>query len=380
MKINCEFGKGLCTIYLNKYTCTVTSASICRPNSRVKSYSGVHQAGKGDDDVEAIKFENQVVEHFPRNLHKIFPQLESLFISNCGLKAISRRDLIGLENLSGLGIFGNQLTSLPSDLFADMPKLKNISFVGNKLGSVSSKMFTPIIGNGLTYVDFRTNPSINSVFGASSIYGVESVEKLMEVIDAQCTSPAEAKKYSSHAVDKLSKGFRELWETGRLTDLTIVVGGEKFLVHKSVLAIQSSIFKEIFETSSANEMIIEESTAEAIAELIRFMYTGELPGELNAIELYALAVKYELPELKSICEQMVIERLDESNALEVFDLGNRHGSQQLKALAFNEIKSMFPEATLNNDLVNHPDKLKELVEAKCKYYSILLNSRQRAGD
>lgn len=384
MKISCEFGKGLCTIYLNKYTCTVTSASICKPNSRVKSYNGKHASGKNDHDVKAIKFENQVVEHFPRNLHKIFPQLESLFISNCGLKAISRRDLIGLENISGLGIFSNQLTSLPSDLFVDMPKLRNISFIGNKLGSVSSKIFAPIIGNGLTYVDFRKNPSINSVYGVSSIYGVESLEKLMEVMDDQCTPPVEAKNYSSHAIEKLSKGFQELWMTGRLSDLILIVGDEKFRVHKNVLAIQSSVFRAIFENDmmacQTNEMRIDEYSSETVTEFLRYMYTGEIPGEKNCLELFSLATKYDVSELRRSSEQMLMENLDESNALELFDLGHRHGSQQLKALAFNEITSMFPEATLDCDLINHPESLKELMEAKLKYYSILSNSRQKLSD
>lgn len=376
MKINCDFTKGLCTIYLGKYTCTVSSAAITKNNTRIKAFDGVHCPGRSNSDVAAIKFENTIVEHFPRGLNKFFPNLESLFIRNCGLKTISRKDLIGLENLTGLSIFSNQLTSLPNDLFVNMPKLKNISFVGNNLEAISSKLFIPILDNELTYVDFRHNVNISSVYGASGIHSVNTMEQLMEVIDSQCVKPSEDRKYSKNFAEIFTAGLKQLWKSQRLSDFTINVGAEKFAVHKSVLVVQSSVFANIFTSKVHNEMTLTDFGAIAVKEFLLFIYTGEIPDDANSIELFSLAANYDVRELRAICEEMVLRNLDESNAMEVFDVGHNYNSQALKARAFEEIQSMFPDILREHDLVNNRERVKELIAAKLQFDNVLYNNKK----
>lgn len=374
MKLNCEFRKGICAIYLNKYTCVVTSSAIVRPNTRVNGFIGAHLPGRCNSDVEAIKFEDTTVEHFPRGLHKVFPSLTSLFIRNCGLKSISRRDLSGLENLTGLGIFSNQLTSLPSNLLTNMRRLKNISFVGNKLENVSSQLLVPVRDNDLTYVDFRKNERINSVFGfTTSCYNVDSLEQLMKIIDTNCKQPAEDEQHLKAFVDKFSHGFKELWTTGQLSDFTIVAGSREFRVHKNVLSIQSAVFAAIFENDEdeSNVLRLDEFSANVVEQFLSFLYTGDIPDGSNALELFAISCKFEVDELKDISEEMILDNLGEANAYEVFTIGHLFSSDNLKSAAFDEIKSLFPGTKLPEYLVNRPENVKELIDAKLNYDSVL---------
>src|SRR5690349_14285385 len=142
MEINCRFQ----TISWNSkqlYACNVKEASITEKDQVIKEFKGVHKAGKSDKDVRIVWFNKANVNHFPRGLEKHFPNLTHLFIFVCGIKEISRNDLKGLEGLVYLRIENCQLTSLPDDLFTEMPNLRVVLFYGNKIEFASSEFLKP---------------------------------------------------------------------------------------------------------------------------------------------------------------------------------------------------------------------------------------------
>lgn len=100
-----------------------------------------------------------------------------------------------------------------------------------------------------------------------------------------------------------------------------------------------------------------------VEEFLRYLYTGKIPDETNAMELFALSSKYDVPALKSYWEKIVIQNLDESNALEIFSFGHLHDSENMKTLAFKMIKKLIPGVKLPDELIEHPEDLKEIVEA-----------------
>jgi hypothetical protein len=79
-------------------------------------------------------------------------------------------------------------------------------------------------------------------------------------------------------------------------------------------------------------------------------------NEGNAIEVFAIASKYDVKLLKERTEKIIVTKLNESNAVEVFCLGHLHNSNVMKRAAFGEIEKMFPETDLYYDL-------KRLIEA-----------------
>lgn len=88
------------------------------------------------------------LESFPLGLNKVFPNLTVLGVYYHDIDSISLEDLKGLENLRTIEISGCQLKSLPSNLFENMEKLKNIYFSRNKLESISSDLLKPVLANG----------------------------------------------------------------------------------------------------------------------------------------------------------------------------------------------------------------------------------------
>lgn len=95
MDIDCQFGFN----QYEMYSCFVTSAVITNPFHVIKLFKGVHLDGKSNEDIILISFDKTNVEYFPRDLHKHFPNLKRVYISECGLKEILRWDLKGLCGL-----------------------------------------------------------------------------------------------------------------------------------------------------------------------------------------------------------------------------------------------------------------------------------------
>jgi BTB/POZ domain len=167
-----------------------------------------------------------------------------------------------------------------------------------------------------------------------------------------------------------AKGFRDLWSTKKYSDFTIIGGADdkskEFAVHKCVLGTQSDVFSAVFKNemkeAQTGKMSIDDFSAVTVEGMLEFLYTGEV-NENIAMDLYAIASKYNVTALKEIAEEMVLRNVNESNALEVFDLGHAYGSEEMKKKGFSVVEKMFPTTKLNNDLIKEPAAVKGIVEA-----------------
>lgn len=90
---------------------------------RKKNYLFGYLQRKTNVDVSWFWIKDQPLDDFPKKYHEKFPNLKYLFIKGCGLKKISKTDLVGLENFELLELGGNELK-----IFADMKRLKVIGF------------------------------------------------------------------------------------------------------------------------------------------------------------------------------------------------------------------------------------------------------------
>lgn len=366
MKIDCEFKVVQWKNDLGKfYTCIVKSASITKPNTKIKGFNGRHIMFKSNNDVEAVMFLNTKVNYFPRNLSAIFPNLSVLKIAGCEMKSIARRDLTGLGNITSFDLSWNELESLPDDLFTDTPNLTMISFLCNDLTCLSSKLLNPIINNDLDLIDFRHNLMICGRYCTDCC--TETIELLYHKIDAKCDKPIGNKQ---NFAAEITSGLKKLWNSDRFSDFVIVANRDelkKFSVHKNILSIQSSVFSKIFYhdmiEERTNEMWISEFSSETVEEFLRYFYTGEVKSEVNVMEMFAIAAKYDVSTLMFITKETVLDNLDETNAYEIFTLGHLYSSEEMKLSAFNEMKSMFTDKELTDDLIDKPEQLK-IIAAK----------------
>lgn len=137
-------------------------------------------------------------------------------------------------------------------------------------------------------------------------------------------------------------------------------------MHKSFLWQESSILAEKFQLKKnglyASKLQITGLSAEAVEAFLDYLYERKQPDRQNAMEIWKLAVKYEVASLKDICEKIIKSDFIESIAFEIFKLAC--GASKLEALkvsAFRKLKDSLGNE-LHDDLINNPERLQKIVD------------------
>ncbi len=83
--------------------------------------------------------------------------------------------------------------------------------------------------------------------------------------------------------------------------------------------------------SRVNQCIIDDIESDVFEELLEFIYTGKLTNrKSNVFQLLAAAEKYEVLDLKYICEDMIFNEITIENAIQT--LINAHKYSATKVL------------------------------------------------
>lgn len=153
--------------------------------------------------------------------------------------------------------------------------------------------------------------------------------------------------------------FEQLLENGHYSDLKLVAGGERFLVHKNILAARSRVFAAMIErgTKERNDNTVEipDVEPEVMRELLRFVYAGKVNNiQTLACELLVAADKYELLGLKVVCEEVLIGCLSFRSIGEILKLIDKCETDKLIASAFEFLtensKNLIKSANFNTVL------------------------------
>jgi hypothetical protein len=146
------------------------------------------------------------------------------------------------------------------------------------------------------------------------------------------------------AKNKILLSFVSLHDDKEFADFTFVVKGNKFKVHKAILAARSEVFRKMFSTDMKearnNECKIDNIEPEIFETLLRFIYTAETSENMKdiAIKLFETAHYYCIEELKSICEQEIQANVKQENALDTYKFVCVYGGEKLKLDAWQIIK------------------------------------------
>lgn len=350
----------LCDYYQNTkidglYTCRV-GAAIVTDRSRAKTFIGKHQEHRANYDVRALAFHRAMLYYLPTGLQESFPLLTKLSVNDCKLKEISAEDLVGLDNLEYLLMTFGCLSYLPDDLLINMTKLKGISFYGNKLGVLTSKLLDPIAESQLEFVDFRKNDTVNVVYNQAWKSSLKSLQDLKYVIDLLC-SPSMPKGTFNN--------FKNLWDEHDFRDFSFIIGEKEIRVHKNVVAVQSSVFAEILENDekvrNLNKLEVEDCREEIFVEFLRLLYTAEIRSKEDSFEIFSLAWMFDVTELKGAYMDIITSDLNELNVFCCLAMGNYYKCDAMVEAAFAKVKSLYPEETIHENLKHEPEKLHDFI-------------------
>jgi hypothetical protein len=158
--------------------------------------------------------------------------------------------------------------------------------------------------------------------------------------------------------------FKKLWELKIFADFPIAIDKREIRVLRSVLAAQSPVFATLMmndeQVKASNKLEIKDCTAEVVEKFLRSLYTGDVEDEENALDMFTLACTFDVEELKNAYEKIVIDNLDEQNALQAFKVGNLYKSDEIIDAAFGVINKMLP-IELKDGLKQKPAEVDEVI-------------------
>lgn len=126
----------------------------------------------------------------------------------------------------------------------------------------------------------------------------------------------------------LTPKLHEYFVANKLCDVTVQVGDQKILAHKVVLATSSTIWRDLFfENEFLSKILIEDFDYETIKDLIEYIYTGNMKKVTD--QLLIAADKYEVSELKKLCEEHLIETIDLDSVINLLVLADCYKATSL---------------------------------------------------
>lgn len=353
-----------------KYTCDVKEPKIIEPTA-IKEFHGKHIAAFNHGRVAGVIFSG-VVENIPSGIKAKFAAITSLSFVGCGLIKISKEDLKDLGSLQTLELDNNKLTTLDEDLLINTPNLQRLTIVKNQLENLPSNLLEPV-KKTLAFADFRYNP------GSDFYYDKNEKEVSMPMNVLMLSNQIiEKDKENAHISQKLlvqTKMLEGIFNSGQFSDFKIKVHGKERNIHKCILAAQSSLFAELFRKETEGEVIIEVTDFgdEIFDNFMRFFYSRNIKNDEHLMELFVLSSEFNVTDLKSACVDAILNTLDESKALKVFNLGTKYSSELLKRAGFDALKKKFhPE--IGEYLYGAPDIVNGVIKSKLEFIEKSSNS------
>lgn len=315
------------------------------------------------DIIDRIWFEHSNIDYFPGGLSG-FHNLTHVMINGCGLKHITKEDLKGLKHLKDLHLPGNEIESLPSDLFEYTGDLEVIDLDSNKIVTINSNILDPL--KRLKVFNLRCNPNID--------YNYVSTDKKTCLCEfkkmiAKCKIHNEKDLTLQEDCSILWNAIKAVLDDDDLKDFTIKVGGEVFKTHKIILAARSPVFAEMIKNNSdAKELDLIDIKPCSFKIILDFLYTNKMPeGDIDWIAIFSASGRLGLNNLKKFAQENLILELNSENAFRILLAASKFNSVDLKNAAFEELQKMFPDKDLNPTWADRPEKIQKLIEAKKKF-------------
>jgi speckle-type POZ protein len=214
------------------------------------------------------------------------------------------------------------------------------------------------------------------VNGKLTIYcDIESFVLKNPVLSGKSSTVANLDEKPFGNSDQLVAQLTGLFEDLKFSDIAFNVRGRQFKAHKNILAARSKFFTAMFDHPTkenlTNQIEVEDVEPDVFNEILRFIYTGKVSEstmENMAFEIFAVADKYLLDQLKMECETRIIHRMSVENCLELLlNTHEHHPAFHLRQYAVEFFRNFSSEVMATRDW----EKAKKDDPEKC--FSVLQN-------
>ena len=171
------------------------------------------------------------------------------------------------------------------------------------------------------------------------------------------------------------KCVKDSYINGQFTDCVIVCQGREFNCHKMILAGRSPVFNAMFThdmgESRSGRLDIKDLDVDTVGKMLTYIYSDKIDntdGKCKEEMLLAAAEKYDLPGLKSLCENALSKAMTIDNVLDMLLLADLNKAKSVKDVAINFIienaQEIVSQEGWSKKLEKFPTILSDLFKAK----------------
>jgi len=174
---------------------------------------------------------------------------------------------------------------------------------------------------------------------------------------------------------QLSTDLESAFQNKDFADVKVACGDRVFECHQFMLSARSPVFRAMFQSrmteAQTKRVDIQDLHPDVVNDMLLYIYTGNTPN-LNKVagDLLAAADKYQLEQLKNICEERLCNSLEIGNSVGHLVLGDMYQAQQLKRMALQFVVRNMSSVVRSRDwrerLIDHPALMAEVMEAMAR--------------
>lgn len=126
---------------------------------------------------------------------------------------------------------------------------------------------------------------------------------------------------------------------GRGTDFILKVDDREFAAHRMILEMRSEYFAKMLQQdmkeARTGVMNVKDIHPDAIEAMLSYLYTGNVQGINydNVFLIYGAAHKYDMKELKGLCNAFLEENLCDEHICDVINLTSFYNDKELFQIA-----------------------------------------------
>ena len=133
---------------------------------------------------------------------------------------------------------------------------------------------------------------------------------------------------------RLVEDYASLLKKETISDVHFIVKNLKIPAHKTILVARSPVFAAVFQNemqeNSSNEVVVTDMEPDAFKEMLQFIYTSHCQIGAWTEDLFYAADKYDIEDLKEICQDELRMKLCVDNAIRFLILSDLHRATKLK--------------------------------------------------
>lgn len=96
---------------------------------------------------------NKQIKFLPRNIYKMFPNLEAFYVQSCGLTIVREFYFENMESLRDLNLYGNQIKTIEAKAFDDLVGLKRVNLDLNEIETLDEELFVKMAKLEVIYLN-----------------------------------------------------------------------------------------------------------------------------------------------------------------------------------------------------------------------------------